>query len=270
MQSRKSTTSSLPIPALLAALLVLSSCATSTRSVAPPEADSSSVKSIHTFRLEYANVHVVESQAGGLTLIDAGYERHTADLEEAMREEGLDPTKIEAVIVTHGHDDHSGGAPYFRERYGAKVIVGEADRAMLAEGKNAHICPTGFFGKRLEASVRAERYTPYEADLWIPTTATTPLDTISPGLRGEVVPMAGHTPGHLIVVMGEVAFVGDLFRGSIVGSSAETHFFMCDLEDNRHDIESLLKDYPDIKTYFTGHFGSVSREAVTTWLDETR
>lgn len=262
MQSKKSTAPALP----LLLCLVLTSCATSTRSMTPPDAENSPVKSIHTFRIEYANVHVIESRDGALTLIDSGYERNASDLEEALREEGLDPTRIHAVIVTHGHDDHAGGAPYFRAKREAKVVVGEGDRAMLSTGENTHICPTGFMGRRLQKSTEAERYTPYEADLWI--TERTPLGRITPGLSGEVLPVAGHTPGHLVVVMGEVAFVGDLFRGSIVGSSAETHFFMCDLEDNRHDIETLYETYPEVETYFTGHFGSVSREAVAAWLDE--
>jgi hypothetical protein len=56
--------------------------------------------------------------------------------------------------------------------------------------------------------------------------------------------------------------VGDLFRGAVVGSSAEIHFFMRDLEDNRRDIQALLERARAAATFFTGHFGLVSREAV--------
>jgi hypothetical protein len=57
-------------------------------------------------------------------------------------------------------------------------------------------------------------------------------------------------------------FVGDLFRGAIVDSSAERHFHMCDEIDNDQDIRSLLGLAPAVKTFFVGHFGPVDRLAV--------
>jgi len=44
---------------------------------------------------------------------------------------GLDPKRIRYVIVTHGHGDHWGGAKYLQDNYGAKVIMSEADWAMV-------------------------------------------------------------------------------------------------------------------------------------------
>ena len=51
-----------------------------------------------------------------------------------------------------------------------------------------------------------------------------------------------------------------MFRGAIVGRSAETHFYMCDLEDNRADVRALLDAAPEVEVFFTGHFGPVTRE----------
>lgn len=60
-----------------------------------------------------------------------------------------------------------------------------------------------------------------------------------------------------------MALVGDLFRGSLTGSSAETHLYMCDLEANTRDIARLVAEQaPDAKTFFVGHLGPASRESV--------
>ena len=40
---------------------------------------------------------------------------------------GLDPSQLRVILVAHGHADHFGGAAYFRERYGTRVLVSAAD-----------------------------------------------------------------------------------------------------------------------------------------------
>ena len=66
-----------------------------------------------------------------------------------------------------------------------------------------------------------------------------------------------------MVVLDEVVLVGDLFRGSIVGRSAATHFYICDLEGNRDDVRHVLDEVaPEGQLFFTGHFGPVKRAAV--------
>ena len=41
-----------------------------------------------------------------------------------MRKLGLDPDQIKLVVLTHSHNDHTGGLPYFRAK---RVMVSEAD-----------------------------------------------------------------------------------------------------------------------------------------------
>lgn len=68
----------------------------------------------------------------GIILIDAlNTEREAATLiEGGMRKLGLDPAQIKYIVVTHGHGDHYGGAPYLAQKYGARVVMSERDWAM--------------------------------------------------------------------------------------------------------------------------------------------
>src|SRR5262249_382439 len=43
-----------------------------------------------------------------------------------MQKLGLDPDQIKLVVLTHSHNDHSGGMPYFRAK-GLRVMLSEVD-----------------------------------------------------------------------------------------------------------------------------------------------
>jgi glyoxylase-like metal-dependent hydrolase (beta-lactamase superfamily II) len=83
--------------------------------------------------LSPAAAYVVETSAG-LVLIDAGFDPEAATLKREMASLGLDWQKTCAVLLTHAHGDHSGGAQYLREATGAKVYAGQGDAAVLRAG----------------------------------------------------------------------------------------------------------------------------------------
>jgi len=70
----------------------------------------------------------------GIVLIDALDNSDEAQnvIERDLRSFGLDPAQIKYVIVTHGHGDHYGGARYFAEKYGAHVMLSQADWDMVS------------------------------------------------------------------------------------------------------------------------------------------
>ncbi|MCB9539981.1 MAG: MBL fold metallo-hydrolase [Myxococcales bacterium] len=221
---------------------------------------------VHTLEVDYSNVHVVQ-QGDAVVLIDAGYEALAGETAERVRALGLDPAAVKAIILTHGHADHAGGGARLRTDLTAQLVAGAGDQPMMAAGKNEPLCPTGSIAEGRVDEDQAATYDGYGADVWID--APTDLAPVG-GIPGRILPMPGHTRGSLVVVVGDAAFVGDLFRGAIVGGGAETHFYMCDLADNRADIRALLDAHPNVKTFFTGHFGPVDREDVEEYLaDQT-
>ena len=213
-----------------------------------------------TFTHDSTNAHVV-SKDGVTFLFDTGYEKNAPKLEEDLRAAGIDPSKLKAVIVSHGHADHAGGALYFHQRYGVPVIIGEGDQGMYTTGKMEPLCPTGLIGNLRHREDESGTYSPSAPD----TIVQDSLDLKElTGVDAKLIRLPGHTTGSMVVVLGDVALVGDLFRGSIVGSGAETHFYQCDLDLNRKNVAKLLTELaPNAQVFFVGHFGPVSRESVS-------
>ena len=84
---------------------------------------------------EYSSWAVTTSQ--GIIIIDAIFDYSIEDeVVGGMKKLGLDPTQIKYVIVSHGHGDHSGGAKYLQDKFGAKVILSALDWDLLERSKN--------------------------------------------------------------------------------------------------------------------------------------
>jgi glyoxylase-like metal-dependent hydrolase (beta-lactamase superfamily II) len=71
---------------------------------------------------------------GRATLVDSGLTGDASRIEQELASVGLGVSQVEAVVLTHGHGDHAGGAEEVRTTAGAHVHVHRAD-AKLAGGK---------------------------------------------------------------------------------------------------------------------------------------
>src|SRR5262245_52899642 len=79
-------------------------------------------------------VYVVDTSEG-LVLIDSGLEANAAIVTDQIAALRLDVTRLRAILLTHGHADHSLGAAHLRTRTGAKVYAGRADCPPLRAGE---------------------------------------------------------------------------------------------------------------------------------------
>ncbi len=103
-----------------------------------------------------------DGSTGLLAVVDpADAEPVIEAVERAIAQEG---GRLDAILLTHHHADHTAGTAQVRERFGARVVGAAAD---------AHRLP------RLDEAVR-------------------PGDTVAVGdARGEVIESSGHTIGHV-------------------------------------------------------------------------
>lgn len=219
---------------------------------------------IITITHDNTNVHVVK-KGDSAFLFDSGYEKNTAKLEADLRAAGIDPGKLKAVVISHAHADHAGGARYFHTQFNVPVVLGSGDEPMFGKGENEPLCPTGIIGSIRHAEDQAGKYVGSTADVIV--TDTLDLSALT-GIEAKALLVPGHTRGSLVVTVGDVVLVGDLFRGSIGGYGAAVHFFMCDLEENKRNISKVMTQVaPRASHVFVGHFGPVSSESVRSYFD---
>jgi len=120
-------------------------------------------------------------------------------IEAALSKLGI---SVAAIVLTHGHLDHAGGAAELKSKLGVPVIgPHEADRFLLDDLESQ--------ARRIGASAR-----PVTPDRWLAE-----ADAIDiAGQRFEVCHCPGHTPGSIVFFCRaqRLALVGDvLFRGSV-------------------------------------------------------
>lgn len=238
-------------------LLALLACAHTTAVESAAEVE------ITTLRRAYANVHLVK-QGDAAILIDAGYADGAADLAADLEGLGVGPANLRAIVVTHAHSDHAGGAGWFQAHWHTPVYAGADDLPGIQRGTMDPLCPTSLLARQRHATDQAATFTGFAVDR--PVAAPTSLRDAS-GIDATIHPLPGHTPGSVVVTAGTHAFVGDLFRGTLLGGGITRHFYMCDLHDNEADVAALLSTLaPNATRFAPGHFATVDRAAVEAWV----
>jgi glyoxylase-like metal-dependent hydrolase (beta-lactamase superfamily II) len=140
----------------------------------------------------------------GLVLIDSGLPSDAKLIQAQLDALGLDWKSVRAVLITHAHADHSGGAQQLRTMTGAKVYAGLGDAGVLRAG-----------GPR-EALFSA--FSLPEGDLH-PTTIDVELkggEVLAFGdVRFHALATPGHTPGSICYLM-ERGQLRALFGGDVI------------------------------------------------------
>jgi len=174
---------------------------------------------------------------GELVLIDAGAGASYAEIVRNIEGISLDPAKLKAVILTHCHIDHIGGAPQFRDAFGAQIIMHHLDAGPVEQGD--------------EVMTAASWYNLHFPPMPVDVKLTGAEERLRFGDQ-EIICLhtPGHTPGSISVYL-DRGGTKILFGQDIHGPFSEE--FGSDLAAWRRSMERLMALEADILC--EGHFG---------------
>ncbi len=142
-----------------------------------------------------------------VTLIDTGLFGDFRRVQRAMATLGRKPGDLKAILLTHGHIDHTANAARLQEWSGAKVYAPIGDELHIA-GKFPYRGAARVAGALETVARSLLRYRAPQVDVWMRDGDELPFWG---GLR--VVALPGHTAGHsgYYSATKRLFFVGDLF-----------------------------------------------------------
>jgi glyoxylase-like metal-dependent hydrolase (beta-lactamase superfamily II) len=179
---------------------------------------------------------------GGVVLIDAGLDEKAPDIMAELKRKGLGPESVQAVLITHGHGDHFGGAGAFSN---ARVFADKNDIPFIRGEKKRAGLVGSIFGK-----ISSGRKPPKNLDA-LPETDSILID----GLTIGIIRLPGHSPGSVAYLLGDILFTGDALMGGQDGVMPPPFFSSDNPEQSKKTLAALLK--LPFSTIADGHTGAV-------------
>lgn len=160
---------------------------------------------------------IIVRDASGYILIDGGYPADTQLVLESLRHIGLEPAAAKAMLITHGHVDHTGSAAHFATEFNTPILTSPAELAHV-QGLEKHqvtfaqVLPRIWRPRVLRWLIHAIKAGSLKAEPARGARAWTEAELLA--LPGAPVPVlsSAHTPGHTSYLLPAASAVvtGDL------------------------------------------------------------
>jgi len=170
----------------------------------------------------FVNSFIVDGDEG-VTLVDTLLPKNVDLITAALHEIGRSFDDAKAILITHSHADHAGGAAAVKARSNAVLYAAQADAPAIQGAEKPPASPTPFYVKPLAWLMAAmPGPPPTDVDHFVFETSG---DQLPGDLRAIDTP--GHTPGHTSYLLGRdggVLFVGDAARATKRGEVIRGYF----------------------------------------------
>jgi glyoxylase-like metal-dependent hydrolase (beta-lactamase superfamily II) len=165
---------------------------------------------IQIIKVGVDNCYIIKHE--GTILVDAGMPGEFNKFSKGLKNTGVNPKEIKAIVITHCHWDHIGCAKKIKDMTGAKVIVQEYEKDILVKGEMTVPPSVTRWGRILAVFLKgwSKKFSiePSEVDIVV---GEEDYSLEEFGIKGKIVFTPGHSHGSISVVLdsGE-AFVGDM------------------------------------------------------------
>lgn len=209
----------------------------------------------------YTRVYAIEGD-GGVVLVDAHNPGNAPAILDRLERAGIDPDRVTAIVLTHGHPDHAGSATALADLLDVPIVAGALEAEYLASG-SVELHPTGSRGRLIQHVVK-KSFPPVVIDVPVEDT----IDLSVYGVHAIARVVGGHTPGSLVVDLGDGRVLsGDLIRSRLFRHHRPTlHFF----QDDPAEAHDALRDQlaAGATTFLPAHGGALAAADVSWWLAE--
>ncbi|MDP8322071.1 MAG: MBL fold metallo-hydrolase [Candidatus Stygibacter australis] len=204
------------------------------------------------------NIYLLQSEFSFYVLLDTSISTGRDKFIRQLSRNGISPSQIKIIIITHAHPDHIGCLSAIKELTGAKVIAHKEAAAYIESGYS----PLPVFSSSILNNIAKKVQSRYpESSKVEPTKVDIVIDRDYDlkewGIQGKVILTPGHTMGSVSVILenGE-SFVGD----TLFNISPFT--IMPPIVEDRSKLENswqrLIKR--DSEYYFPGHGNRIPRK----------
>jgi glyoxylase-like metal-dependent hydrolase (beta-lactamase superfamily II) len=214
------------------------------------------VDGVFEISIAFVHAHLVVVD-DGVVLVDTGLPKRSAKVEQALHEARRTVGDVRAVLLTHWHADHTGGAADLVRRTGARTVAHTLDVPVITGAVPASLT-------RLQKVAKLMTGTPE------PVAVDEVLDTDGPiSVRGfTAVHTPGHTAGHVSYLLdrdGGVLFAGDAAAGAGTKVRPTPRLMTSDPAAARASVARLAGLRFEVAVF--GHGGAVTAAAADRFRD---
>ena len=195
------------------------------------------------------NCYLLRDERGWL-IVDTGLPGQENKILNYLKKQGIQPSAVALIILTHADIDHVGCAKALKAATGAPIAIHSADAPVLA-GRQPFKTINNFFSPAVKLLFSWFPYHPAEPDILL--AESTLLDD------WQIIHAPGHTPGNICLFQnGKCLLAGDALRTSWQANPRPMSSRIClDLAQTRQSLIKLSE--LNYEVLLPGH-GAVIRE----------